>query len=84
MHPKVNFKIHDVTQTGKQIIAINLPNVSTSKGNQTMDFGQLIEFNMRNIFLKKSYREFGGESSLRPFSKKSKLSVFLDQQSKVL
>ena len=31
-----------------------LPNIS-SKGNQTMKFGQLIEYNMRNIFLEKSY-----------------------------
>ena len=29
-----------------------LHNVSRSKENQTMKFGQLIEYNMRNIFLK--------------------------------
>ena len=29
-----------------------LPNTSKSKGNQTMKFGQLIDYNMRNIFLK--------------------------------
>ena len=29
-----------------------MPNISRSKGNQTMKFGQLIEYNMRNIFLK--------------------------------
>ena len=27
-----------------------LSNISRSKGNQTMTFGQLIEYNMRNIF----------------------------------
>ena len=32
-----------------------LPNISRSKGNQTMKFGQLIKYNMRNVFLKKSY-----------------------------
>ena len=32
-----------------------LPNISKSKGNQTMEFGQLIEYNMRSIFLGKSY-----------------------------
>ena len=43
------------SQPGKQIIAIHiLPNVSRSIGNQTMKFGQLIEYNMRNISLKKS------------------------------
>ena len=30
-----------------------LTNISRSKGNQEMKFGQLIEYNMRNIFLAK-------------------------------
>ena len=39
-------------ETGKQIIAIHvLPNISRSKDNQAMKFGQLIEYNMRNSFL---------------------------------
>ena len=29
--------------------------MSTSKGNQTIKLGQLIEYNMRSIFLEKSY-----------------------------
>ena len=61
-----------------------LPNISRSKGNQTAKFGHLIECKMRNIFLKKSCAESGGETIPRPFSKKSKLSISLDQQSKVL
>ena len=48
-----------------------------------MKFGQLIECNMRNIFLEKSYTECGGETIPRPLFKKSKLSVSLDQYSKV-
>ena len=56
-----------------------LPNISRSKGNQTMKFGQLIEYKMRNIFLEKSYPECGGETNPRPFSEKLKLSVSLDQ-----
>ena len=44
-----------------------------------MKFGQLIECNMRNIFLEKSYVEYGGETSSRPFSEKLKLDVSLDQ-----
>ena len=35
-----------------------------------MKFGQLIEYNMRQIFLKKPYTKCGGENSLKPFSKK--------------
>ena len=34
-----------------------------------MTFGQLIEYNIRNIFLEKSYTKYGRESSPRPFSK---------------
>ena len=56
-----------------------LPNISRSKGNQTMKFGQLIECNMRNIFLEKLYTKCGGETSPRPFSEQLKLSVSLDQ-----
>ena len=44
-----------------------------------MKFGQLIEYNMKNVFLGKSYVKCGGESIPRPFPKKSKLGVFLDQ-----
>ena len=49
-----------------------------------MNFGQLIEYNLRNIFLEKSYRKCGGETIPRTFFKKSKLSISLDQYSKVL
>ena len=49
------------------------------KGNQAMKLGQLIEYDMRNIFLNKSYTKCGGETIPRPFTKKSKLSISLDQ-----
>ena len=49
-----------------------------------MKFGQLIEYNMRNIFLEKSYTKCGGETNPRPFSGKQKLSISPDQSSKVL
>ena len=43
------------SQPGAQTIAIHiLPNISRSRGNQTMKFGQLAEYNMRNIFLERS------------------------------
>ena len=49
-----------------------------------MEFGQLIEYNMRNIFLEKLYTKCGGETIPRNLSEKTKLSIFLDQLSKVL
>ena len=65
---------------GKQTIEIHiLPYISRSKGYQTMKFGHIIEYNMRNIFLEKSYTQDGRETIYRPFSKKSKLSISLDQ-----
>ena len=69
------------SQPGKQTIGIHiLPNISRSKGNQqTMNFGQLVEYNMRNIFLEKSYAKYSGETIRSPFSKKSKLSISLDK-----
>ena len=54
-----------------------LANISKGKGNQTMKFGQLIECNMRNIFLEKPYTKYDGETSPRPFSEKLKLSISL-------
>ena len=51
-----------------------LSNISRSKAYKTMKFGQLVKYNMRNIFLEKSYTKYGGETIPRPFSKKSKLS----------
>ena len=46
------------SQPGLQTIAINiLPNISQSKGNQTMKFGQLTECNERNIFLQNLCRK---------------------------
>ena len=57
------------SQPGKQTIAIHiLTNISISKGNQTKKFGQLIEYNIRIIFLLKSYTKYGGEAIPRPFS----------------
>ena len=67
---------------GKQTIAVHiLLNISRSKGNQTMKFGQLIKCNIRKFFLENSYTKCGGETSPRPFSKKT---ISLDQYCKVL
>ena len=68
------------SQPGKQTIVIHiLPNISRSKGYQIMIFRQLIEYNMRNIFLEKSYTKYDRETIPRLFSEKLKLSISLDQ-----
>ena len=56
-----------------------LPNISRDKGNQTIKFGQLIECNLRNVFLEKPCTKCGGETSPRPLSEKLKLGISLDQ-----
>ena len=73
------------SQLGQQTTAIYiLINISRSKCNQIIKFGQLIEYKMRNIFLETSYTKCDGETIPRPFSKKAKASISLDQSSKVL
>ena len=48
---KVNLEIYDL-KIWLKIIAIHIvPNISRSKVNQTMKFGQLIEYNMKTFFL---------------------------------
>ena len=55
------------SKPGLQTIAIHiLSNISQIKGNQTMKFCQLIEYNKRNIILQKLYRKLGRETSSRP------------------
>ena len=56
---EVDFKMYDVTTwltvIHIQIIVIHiLINISRSKGNKTMQFDQLIDYNMKIIFLKRS------------------------------
>ena len=73
--------------TGNKIFTFNqafvtlhiLPNIPRSKGCQAMKFGQLIEYNLRNIFVQKSYTKCAAETIPRPLSKISKLSISLDQ-----
>ena len=53
---------------GLQTIAINiLLNISQSKGNQTMKFAQLIEYNKKNIFLQKLCKNEAGKLVPEPF-----------------
>ena len=68
------------SQPRKQTIAVHiLFNISRSKTDQTITFGQLISYNIRNILLEKSCTKCGRETIPRPFSKNLKLSISLDQ-----
>ena len=61
------------SQTGHQIIITHiLSNISRIKNMQTK-FVQLIEYNIRNIFLEKSNTKCDVEAGLRPFSYKIKI-----------
>ena len=60
-----------MSATGQKIITVHiLPNISRSKDNQTINLGQSIAYNMRNIFLEKSFTKWGGEASTIAFYKK--------------
>ena len=44
-----------------------------------MKFGQLVGYNKKNDFLEKSYSRCDEEIRPRPFSEKSKLSIYPEQ-----
>ena len=68
------------SQPGKQTIVIYImSNISRSKGDQTMKFGQLIKHKLRNIVLVKSFTKCVRKPITRPFSKNSNLNISLDQ-----
>ena len=50
-HPVKQFTIHILSY------------ISRNKGDQTMQFGQLIAYNMRNVFPEKSYAKCGKKTS---------------------
>ena len=56
-----------------------LPNTSRSKGTHAMNLGQLIEYNMKSIFVEKSYTKCAGKTIPISLSKKSKFIISLDQ-----
>ena len=57
---KVSWKMYDVTNWIKNNSKHILPDISGGKSNQIFKFGQLIEYNMRNIFMIKSCTKCGG------------------------
>ena len=59
------------SKTQQQIISIHiLPNILRSKGYQAIKFNQLIEYNMKVIFLEKPCSKCSGEVIPTPFYKK--------------
>ena len=68
------------SQSGKQTIAILiLPNISKSKGNLAIKFGQLVDYSMKNFFVEKSHTKCAEETISKHLYKKPKLSISLDQ-----
>ena len=58
------------SQTGQQIITIHIvPNITISKSNQTMKLGQLIKYDMTNIFLEEPYINMVEKLVPNPFIK---------------
>ena len=72
------------SQTAEQIMAIHeLSKILRSKSNQKIKFGQLIECNIKNIFLENWCAKWGKGASPRSFYKNSKLSISLAQWSEM-
>ena len=80
---KVNFKTLGDTTWLLNNILNTLPNISRSKGNQTMKIGQLIQYNRKNVV--ENHTQNVPEKLFRdPYPNKSKFSLSVDQQCKVL
>ena len=68
------------SQAGSQKVSIHImANIWRIKGNQTRKFGHLIEYNIKKIFVEKSYTKCVRDTIPRPFSKKSKFSISFNQ-----
>ena len=74
----VNFKTYDVINREQKFTIHILFNTSRSKGNQTIAFCQLIEYNIRNIFFEKLYTKMrsgiGLPSSLSAYDLEESIS----------
>ena len=55
-----------------------LLNISRSKSNQAMKFGQSIDYNKINIFIQKSWKKWGRKTSFRPIGKSKRSKVILN------
>ena len=55
------------SQPCEQTVVIHiLANISRSKGNHTMNLGYLIDYNLKNIFIKALNTKYGRKISARP------------------
>ena len=52
------------------LVVLKNSNISGSRGNHTLKFGQLLEYNMRNFALENVYTKGDGVNISRAFSKK--------------
>ena len=57
------------SQTGKHIITTHYCSISQEVKTDTIKYGSLLQYNMRNIFLEKSFTEYGGMLVPGPFIK---------------
>ena len=53
-----------------------LPNISRSKGNRKITFGQLVKYKMKNIFLEKSFTKCCVKLLPDPFLKNQNWGYF--------
>ena len=66
-----------MSQPGKQTTAVHiLPNILQSKGNHTMKLDQLIQHNMRKLFVEKSYTNVMEKSCSDSFLKNQNWAYF--------
>ena len=73
-----------MSSTGKQLTTIHiLPKILKNKDDQKPKFGLLVEYKIENISLKTLHTKYGGETSPRPITKRSKLSISLYQHSEI-
>ena len=75
---KVTLKIYDVTTWESNNCDINFQNTSRNKDNQTMKFGQLIEYNTRIISFEKSLKNMLKKLFPDPFLQNQNMNISLD------
>ena len=80
----VNLEIYDVTSWKKNNCNTHIVQCFKKKRQSDCEIWLVNKRNMGNTFLEKLYIKCGGRNIPRSFSKISKLSISLDQQSKVL
>ena len=76
---KVNFKFYDVTAWLKNTCSAHIAQYLEKKRQSDNESWSVNRSKMRSIYLEKSYTKCGWETSPRPFLKKPKLSISLNQ-----